>query len=142
MQTYTESDYLRDKAIVDRANAYWQSHATFARNGWSSMSADLASHPDWAACDNGTRGRVESFELARDKPDRFAAYVTNKPDVALWPGNVIGTITYRGHWNTSGFGHSTKWRQVVFRSAWGMEYHGREYNTMQLVRFRAYKARL
>lgn len=95
---YTQADYERERAICDKANAYWQANATFTRGGWSSLSADLAAHPDYAACDNAMRGRVEQFELMRDLPESFTAYLeTGKPDgqgarlaVQVWTGDNLG----------------------------------------------------
>lgn len=107
--TYTQADYENERAICDKANAYWQANATHGKFG-SSMSAELCAHPDYAACDNAMRGRIEAFELLRDLPDRFCAYLeSNKPDgagarlnVTCWPGNVLGqacihTVAKRGN---------------------------------------------
>ena len=96
--TYTESEYLRERAICDKANAYWQANATHGRSG-SSMSAELAAHPDYAACDNAMRGRVEQFEILRDMPEKFTAYLANTGHdsagdnlpVTVWTGDALGT---------------------------------------------------
>lgn len=106
---YTQSDYSRERAICDTANAYWQAHATHGKRG-SSMTAELAAAPEYAACDNAMRGRVEQFELLRDLPDRFCAYLeSGKSDgagarlnVTVWTGESIGqawvyTIARRGN---------------------------------------------
>lgn len=95
---YTESDYLRDRAICDKANAYWQANASHSRSG-SSMSAELAANPDYAACTNAIRGRVEQFEILRDLPEKFTAYLAstgadmpgNNLPVTVWSGDVLGT---------------------------------------------------
>lgn len=58
---YTETDYRRERAICDKASAYWVANAGYAKNGWSSLSAEKAAHPDYAACDNEMRGRVEQW---------------------------------------------------------------------------------
>jgi hypothetical protein len=89
--TYSETDYQRERAICDKANEYWQANATHGRSG-SSMSAELA------ACDNAMRGRVQQFEILRDLPEKFTAYLENdKPDnvgarlnVTCWPGDILG----------------------------------------------------
>ncbi len=135
--TYTESDYDREKAICEKAEQYFNAYCSYDKGGWRSLSAELAKHSDYTSCDNDMRGRIEAFELIRDKPERFSAYVTDKPEIMTFPGNILGTITYRGKWNYGGF--NCKWRQIVMRSIWGKVYYGREYNTMQLIRFRAYK---
>lgn len=132
---YTEADYQRERAICDKAEAYARATMAGKRNY---LTAEECAHPDYAECNNDMRGRVEAYELTRDKPDAFCAYVTGNPEVTTWPGNVLGRIAFRGNWSGASFGRA-KWRQVIFRSVWGKVYYGREYNTMQLVRFRAYK---
>lgn len=95
---YPQSDYERERAICDAANKYWQANATHGKGG-SSMSAELAAAPIYAVCDNAMRGRVEQFEILRDLPDKFYAYLENgKPDgvgsrlnVAVWTGDILGT---------------------------------------------------
>lgn len=107
--TYTQADYARERAICDAANDYWQANATHGKSG-SSMSAELAAAPEYAACDNSMRGRVERFELLRDLPDRFCAYLKNgEPDgqgaklaVQVWTGDKLGyawifTVAKRGN---------------------------------------------
>lgn len=134
---YTETDYQRERAICDKAEAYARATMAGKRNY---LTPEECAHPDYSACNNDMRGRVEAYELQRDKPDAFSAYVTEKAEVTAWPGNVLGAIRQRGRWVRSGFG-GAKWRPVVFRAVWGRTYYGREYDTMQLVRFRAYKNR-
>lgn len=99
--TYSQSDYERERAICDKAAAYAQE--TMAKRGkrCNYMTADECAHPDYAACNNAMRGRVEQYELLRDLPDRFAAYLENgKPDgigarlsVTCWPGDALGVAT-------------------------------------------------
>jgi hypothetical protein len=50
--------YAIERAICDKAAAYWEANATYSRGGWSSMSAELSAHPDYAACSNEMRGRI------------------------------------------------------------------------------------
>lgn len=96
--SYTESDYDRERAICDNADAYWRAHATFGRSG-SSLSAELAKHPDYAACDNAMRGRVQAFEIRRDMPERFTAYVSGDgTHITTWPGDVLGVCTLGRGW--------------------------------------------
>jgi hypothetical protein len=91
--TYTQQDYDRERAIADKAQAYWQANATHGRNG-SSMSAELAAHPDYAACDNAMRGRLERFEIFRDKPERLFAYLSSDCSaVTVWTGDILGTVS-------------------------------------------------
>jgi hypothetical protein len=96
---YTQSDYERERAICDKANAYWEAVA----KGRNRLSAEEAAAPEYAACDNDMRGRVEQFEILRDLPDSFTAYLENdKPDtpgnrlaVTVWTGDVLGTAYVR-----------------------------------------------
>lgn len=88
--TYTQADYKRERAICDKAQAYWQANATHGRGG-SSMSAELAAHPDYATCDNAMRGRVEQFEILRDLPAKLCAYMSSDAKhVTTWAGDVLG----------------------------------------------------
>lgn len=98
---YSQADYVRERAICDAAHAY--ARETMAKRGkrcnW--LSAEEAAAPVYAACDNSMRGRVEQFELLRDLPDRFAAYLeTGASDgigarlsVQVWTGDRLGVAT-------------------------------------------------
>jgi len=125
--------YAVYRAACDKAEAYRQANATFSRGGWSSMSAELAAHPDYAGCTNDMRGAIEEYELNRDQPDAFSAYITDK-GLTLWTGVPIGKVTGCGTWRRNNFGG--KWRAVNVRAAWGQAYYGREYDSRQLVNLR------
>lgn len=89
---YTQQDYERERAICDKAAAYWQANATFTRGGYSSMSQELCAHPDYAACTNEMRGRVEQWELLRDLPEKFGAYLSSDSrHITTWTGDVLGS---------------------------------------------------
>lgn len=119
--------YTRERAICDKAHAY--ARATMLRNGKQTncLTAEEAKHPDYAACSNEMRGRVELFELHRDKPAAFSAYV-NGSNITTWTGDVIGAMS-----NCSTLGTGWTWRRVTVISAWGVVYRGREYASMQLI---------
>lgn len=93
---YTQADYERDRAICDKAIAYAEQFRK--PNGWIVLTGEEAAHPDYAACDNAMIGRVERYELLRDMPDKFTAYLeSGKPDgigarlaVICWPGDPLG----------------------------------------------------
>lgn len=121
--------YAAERAICDKAAAYAEQFRQ--RNGWIVIPADAAKHPDYAACDNAMRGRIELYELHRDKPERFSAYVVDNGEIATWPGDVIGKVTHR-----STLGTGWTWRSITVRTAWGVTYRGREYASMQLVSLR------
>lgn len=88
--TYTQADYDRERAICDTAAAYAEQFRQ--RNGWIVIPKEAAGHPDYAACDNAMRGRVERFEIFRDKPARLYAYLSSDCGaVTTWPGDVLGS---------------------------------------------------
>ena len=88
---YSPEQYAVVRALCDKAEAY-RTRIAGARN-W--ISAEEASHLDYAAVDNAMRGRVEKFELMRDKPDRFTAYLgardaDGRHVITTWTGDIIG----------------------------------------------------
>lgn len=98
---YTQAQYETERAICDKAHAY--AIATMAKRGkhCNYLTAEESSHPDYAACNNDMRGRVEQFELLRDMPDSFCAYLeSGAPDglgcrlkVTVWTGLELGVAT-------------------------------------------------
>lgn len=109
-QTYQEY-----RAIVDRANAYIDTIPP-SRDGWRTISAEAAKHPDYAACNNDIRGKVEQYELLTDTPEAFTAYLqlptgrfdtnylTAQPfDVTIWTGAKIGTARMTARWKVNSF---------------------------------------
>ncbi len=107
----TPETYAIERALCDKAKAYWDANATFSRNGWSSMSAELAAHPDYAACDNAMRGRVEQYEILTNPPETIGAYIGEPVcysnwraavphPVNVWTGLKIGTAWETGRWKT------------------------------------------
>ena len=146
----TPETYAAERAICDKANAY---AAQFIQpNGWTIIPAKAAGHPDYAACDNAMRSRVELFELNRDRPERFSAYLqpSNREqvdqtnlvayrhrNVTTWTGDKLGWVTHTGAYHRNNFGG--RWRQVTVRTIWGQTYTGREYDSRQLVNLRRVK---
>lgn len=119
--SYSQETYEAERAICDRANAYWKANATFSRNGGSTMSAELSSHPDYAACDNAMRGRVERFEIFRDRPDKIFAYLSSDcASVINWTGDLLGTVSM-GRKYRSNFGD---WRYPFQTVIAGRKYSG------------------
>jgi hypothetical protein len=133
----SSAEYAIERAICDKANAYWQANATFSKSGASSMSQKLAAHPDYAACDNDMRGRVEQFELLRDMPEKLTAYIGEREPngmgidrlvgrsypVTVWTGLQIGNCTLVAH------DGGTRWRFdktfQCYATIGGREYTGR-----------------
>ncbi len=150
-----QTTYNALRAICDKADAYWKANATFDRSGWSSLPAGKAAHPDYAACTNDMRGQVEAFELNRDKPEKFSAYVNEstseqvyattyiacrRRDLTTWTGHKLGVVTYTGPWHRNNFGG--KWRAIDVRTVWGDRYYGREYDSRQLVNLTRSRAKV
>lgn len=120
----TREQYETERAICDKANAYWKANATFSKGGCSSMGPELSAHPDYSACTNDIRARVEQYELNRDKPERFTAYVSSEGDhLTCWTGLIVGrtmncTCTKR---KAFGGGYADSY---TFRTIWGDVYRG------------------
>lgn len=97
---YTQADYERERAICDKAEAYAEQFRQ--KNGGIVIPQEAAAHPDYAACDNAMRGRVERFEIFRDKPARLYAYLNSDcTAVTTWPGDNLGSASVE-HYRTAG----------------------------------------
>lgn len=133
--TLSPEQYAIERAICDKAQAFWNANATFSKSGWSSMGPELAAHPDYAACDNAMRGRVEQYEILRDLPEKVLAYI-GKPEsesnwraavpylVTVWTGERIGIAYETGRWKTPRSyvsSHMHQYRATIG----GREYTGR-----------------
>ena len=120
----THGQYLTERHICRVADSYWRDNASFDKSGVSSMSKELAAHPDYAACSNEMRGRVEQYELNRDKPERFTAYVSSQGEACtVWTGLMIGRTTHAKLTKR----HSAWMGKVyhyTFETIWGQTYAG------------------
>jgi hypothetical protein len=137
IKTISPEQYVIERAIRDKAAAYWQANATFARNGASSMSQELCQHPDYAACDNAMRGRVAQFELLRDMPETIAAYIGKAKGngmgcdrasgqsytVTTWTGDLLGYATKGAAWRVNSYIGSHM--AMFYARIGGREYVGR-----------------
>ena len=131
----TPEQYLIEREVCARADAYWKAHATYGRGGWSSMSAELAAHPDYAACDNAMRGRVEQYEILTAPPAKLSAYVSSDGvTLTTWAGDVLGQVYLGCGWRV----HSHIGSRMYQAFAWidGREYTGRTYGKGMLVNLR------
>jgi|SRR5882724_1537227 len=89
---------------------------------------------------NEELSRLEVFELHRDKPKQFTAYVNSNHSniVSTWFGDRIGDVCYQGKWHINNFG--SKWRQIKIRLDFTYWYYtGREYESRQCVNFKKMK---
>ena len=114
-------------------------------NGWTVIPADatppsLNGVPLTSDVINRLSTMVETYRLWTQKPQTFVAYVTGQSHeigdgiVTTWTGHRLGRVVTRGNWHRNNFGG--RWRSVRMRALWGACYYGREYDSMQLVRFR------
>lgn len=121
--------YEIERAICDKAAAYAES--VMAEGGSKRkrnyLTADECKHPDYAACDNDMRGRVEQFEILRDLPERLTAYIgervtPSRHHVTVWTGLPIGGCTLVEH-------SGGRWRfdrtYQCYATIAGREYTGR-----------------
>jgi hypothetical protein len=102
----TAEAYAKEKAICTKATAYAtrimaEHMAAGIKSGY--LTAEEASHPDYAACDNDMRGRVEQYELLTDTPEKFTAYLdeplsTGAYPVVTWTGHVVGHAQIISSW--------------------------------------------
>lgn len=120
----TAEQYAIERAICDKAQAYWKAHASHSKSGSSSMSAELAAHPDYAACDNAMRGRVEQYELLTNPPERFTAYIGRNGKLTTWCGDVVGAWMLMSRWRTPRSFVSSHMGAYHVMMA-GKKYHGR-----------------
>lgn len=132
------SQYEIERAICDKATAYAESVMCDggSKRKRNYMTADECKHPDYAACDNDMRGRVEQFEILRDLPEQLTAYIGNREPngmgvermvgrsypVTVWTGLQIGNCTLVEH-------SGGRWRfdrtYQCYATIGGREYTGR-----------------
>lgn len=102
----TKEQYDIERAICDKADTY--AHVTMAARGESCnyLTAEEAAHPDYAACDNEMRGRVEQYEILTEMPGTIVAYINGSDDrntysVTVWTGLAIGTAKETSRWRVN-----------------------------------------
>lgn len=128
-------EYKSARAVVDKADAYWQ-QVTGGKRNW--ISREEAEHPDYAAASNDLRGRVEQYEILTNPPERLVAYIgtltheeRNRTNVAslrrytviVWTGEQIGTATQGAKWRVNSWigSHMAQYYATIA----GREYTGR-----------------
>lgn len=130
--------YAAECAIRARADAWFEAHARTEPDGWRSLSAEDAAHPDYAACNNDMRGRLEQFEILTNPPENIAAYLAKTQDgtlrVCTWTGHALGTARAVSTWRVQSAYGSTM-SQYVARIA-GREYTGRGFGEGMFIRLR------
>lgn len=132
----TASDYVRERAVVDTADAYWRRVAP----GRSYLAAAESAHPDYAACDNAMRGRVEQYEILTDPPERFAAYVSSDGlKLTTWAGDYLGRVALGHGWRVNSYVAPRLYQvyaYVVGADGVRREYTGRGAGTGMIVNLR------
>ncbi len=151
---YLESDYLRERAICDKAREYMERNSELTPSGGLlCLSAEKAKHPDYVTCNNEMRGRVEQWEILHNPPERFGAYVSAaEPNgigcdrqygrtypLTVWTGQKIGYCTLATSWHVnSAFGTHMYQIYAWIRGVDGIdrEYTGRGFGTGMIVNLR------
>lgn len=97
--TYTDAQYGRERELVT-AEYEWSREAMRAngpRANYITAEQSARKPKRLKAVDNDMRGRVEHYEIMRDLPDRFTAYIGNGPDhigarvtIGVWTGEPLG----------------------------------------------------
>jgi hypothetical protein len=89
--TYTIEQYQTERAICDAAYNYARETMTKRGKRCCYLTAEEAANPVYAACNNDMRGRVEQFEILRDMPEKFCAYLSDDcKSVQVWTGGALG----------------------------------------------------
>lgn len=145
----TTEQYATERAICDRARAYADSimRPTGGKTR-NYLTAEEALHPDYAACDNAMRGRVEKYEILTNPSERLLAYIGKRRangmgvdreigasyPVTTWTGDVIGSATVGASWRVHSYVGS---RMFQFHAhIAGREYTGRGFGEGMCVSLR------
>lgn len=137
----TEADYTFAKAL----QAIYEEHCKpyVQKNGWTVIPAgtlaplDMFGEPVTAARVIRASSIIERWELMRDKPERFVAYVRGDT-IVIWTGHVIGHVTWQTNWSL--WRGNNRRRTVHARMAWGgAHYYGIETDSGTLVNMRRSK---
>ena len=143
MQTIDKATYETERAICDKAQAY--ADAIMRGRKGNYLTAEEAAQPDYAACDNAMRGRVEQYELIHRTPEKFVAYlgegkrngmgcdrlVGQSYPVTTWTGDQIGNATIGSSWRVNSY-VGTHMHQIYARVA-GREFTGRGFGVGMAV---------
>jgi hypothetical protein len=113
------------------------------------MSSELCAHPDYAACDNAMRGRVEQYEILTNPPERLSAYVgeplgdgapldkfgdRSRRSLTVWTGDQIGAIFLGKGWRSTSYIGSRMYQ--AHATIAGRRYTGRTFGEGMLVNLR------
>ena len=115
--------YTIERAICDKAEAVMRElWPAWAKGGVIPQA--VCDHPDYKACDNAMRGRVEQYELLTNPPERFVAYVARDGiSVTTWMGDRLGSCWLGSGWRVAGYVNSRMYQ--VHATIGGRTYTGR-----------------
>lgn len=129
--------YKVERAICDKAAAYAESVMCEggSKRKRNYLTKEEALHPDYAACDNDMRGRVDQYEILTELPERVAAYVGNREPngmgvdrmagrsypLQVWTGLQIGNCTLVERKGRNRFGEKS---YQCYATIQGREYVG------------------
>ena len=136
IETISAEQYAIERAICDKAAEYIERAMCEGgdKRKRNYLTAEECRHPDYVACSNAMRGRVEQYELLSNPPETIFAYIGQPKGnglgcdrtvgqsypVTVWSGHVIGNATRGRGWRQ---GYDT-FHQYYARIA-GREYTGR-----------------
>lgn len=145
----SQEQYQYEKAIYNKAEEFWKTHATFKGSGWSSLSTAFQAHPDYTACTNEIRGRIEQYEVLTTLPDKLVAYIGMAScngmgvdrligqtyPVTTWAGDTLGFATRGTPWRVRSYSGS---HMAMFYARIGKkEYLGRGFGESMSINLRA-----
>lgn len=150
IETISRETYELEREVCNRANAY--AERIMCEGGdkrkRNYLTAEETKHPDYAACDNDMRGRVEQYEILRDLPEMIFAYIGEGKKngmgcdrlrgqsypVTVWTGHPIGNATLGSKWRIDSYmsSHMYQW----YARIGGREYTGRGPGVGMYVRLR------
>lgn len=120
--------YAAERVICDKAHAYAESVMREGKDKRQRnyLTAEESAHPDYAACNNEMRGRVEQYEILRDKPQTVVCYAKifegDRIAVTVWTGLPLGYGRAERAFRAGVAG--TWWRSVSIMIG-GTRYYGR-----------------
>lgn len=128
--------YTIERAICDKAEAVMRElWPAWAKGG--ALPQAVCDHPDYKACDNAMRGRVEQYELITNPPERFVAYIGKAKrngmgvdrvagqtwELTTWMGDELGNATLCASWRVNSYVGSRMYQ--IYAWMGGREYTGR-----------------
>ena len=129
--------YKLERAICDKANAYMEK--VMCEGGTvrkrNHLTVTECAHPDYEACSNEMRGRVEQFELLTDTPECFGAYLGNPEagrfPVQVWTGHAIGKARKGSSWRVNS--HWGSHMHQFYAVVQGREFTGRGFGEGMVI---------